>query len=92
LGAFIAGGISGSSSWLFTYPIDYVKTVVQSQQIENIRYKSAIDCAMKVYQKYGVKTFFTGLGVTMLRSFPVNGMGFFAFEGMIRLTGRKKDI
>lgn len=28
----------------------------------------------------------------MLRSFPVNGMGFFAFEGMIRLTGRKTAL
>jgi hypothetical protein len=33
LGAFLAGGISGSASWLFSYPIDYIKTVIQSQQI-----------------------------------------------------------
>jgi solute carrier family 25 carnitine/acylcarnitine transporter 20/29 len=79
LGAFIAGGISGSSSWLLSYPIDYVKTVIQSQQIENIKYKSAIDCVIKKYKEEGVKTFFKGLGVTLLRSFPVNGLGFFAF-------------
>lgn len=79
MGAFIAGGISGSSSWLLSYPIDYVKTVIQSQQIENIKYKSGIDCAIKKYKEEGVKTFFKGLGVTLLRSFPVNGLGFFAF-------------
>jgi hypothetical protein len=36
LGAFLAGGISGSASWLFSYPIDYIK--------------SAIDCAVKKYK------------------------------------------
>lgn len=28
--AFFAGGIAGGSSWLFTYPIDYIKTLIQS--------------------------------------------------------------
>jgi hypothetical protein len=51
LGAFLAGGISGSASWLVSYPIDYVKTVIQSQQIENIQYKSAIYCAIKKYKE-----------------------------------------
>lgn len=89
MGAFLAGGFSGSCSWLFSYPIDYIKTVIQSQQIENIQYKSAIDCAKKKYKEEGIRTFFKGLGVTMMRSFPVNGVGFFAFEGMMRMTGRK---
>jgi len=29
--AFFAGGLAGCNSWLFTYPIDYVKTLMQSQ-------------------------------------------------------------
>lgn len=28
----------------------------------------------------------------MLRSFPVNGVGFFVFETMMRLTGRKASF
>lgn len=28
----------------------------------------------------------------MMRSFPVNGMGFIAFEGMMRITGRKSEL
>lgn len=28
--SFFVGGFSGMLSWLFSYPIDYVKTVVQS--------------------------------------------------------------
>lgn len=50
MGAFVAGGISGCSSWLFTYPIDYVKTVVQSQSLSNLKYKSATQCAIARYR------------------------------------------
>jgi hypothetical protein len=32
--SFILGGISGASSWLFTYPIDYIKTLIQSQDVQ----------------------------------------------------------
>lgn len=31
--SFLAGGMAGSLSWLFSYPIDYVKTVIQSQHL-----------------------------------------------------------
>ena len=50
MAAFLAGGVSGMTSWLFTYPIDYVKTVVQSDDHDNRKYSSAIDCARKKYR------------------------------------------
>ena len=87
--AFFAGGIAGMSSWVFTYPIDYVKTLVQSDHHDNRKFKSAIDCARMRYRADGLRCFFTGLGVTMLRSFPVNGIGFLTFEWMMRITGRR---
>lgn len=49
LGAFFVGGISGMSSWIFSYPVDYIKTVVQSDNLENKKYRSAVDCARKKY-------------------------------------------
>jgi len=44
--AFFMGGIAGAASWIFSYPIDYVKTLIQSQKINQKEYKSAIDCAV----------------------------------------------
>lgn len=90
MAAFFVGGFSGSISWLFTYPIDYVKTLIQSDDINQRKFVSAIDCVKKQYKAEGIRTFFKGLGITMLRSFPVNGAGFLTFESMMRLTGRKK--
>ena len=51
-----------------------------------------MDCARQKYLEEGFKTFFKGLGVAMLRSFPVNGVGFFVFEWMMKVTGRKRSF
>lgn len=77
--AFLAGGLAGVNSWIFTYPIDYVKTLTQSQNLDMLTYKNAWDCAKKQYNHEGYRTFFKGLGITILRSFPVNGTAFLSF-------------
>ena len=89
--AFLAGGIAGSNSWLWTYPVDYVKTVMQSQELGNLRYRNMWECAQHQYQNEGYKAFFKGLGITMLRSFPVNAVAFFSFEYLMRVMGWKKE-
>lgn len=66
-------------SWLFTYPLDYIKTLIQSDDPGNRKYPTAIKTAMIKYEEEGVRTFFKGLGITMLRAFPVNGVGFLTF-------------
>jgi hypothetical protein len=35
----IAGGIGGTTYWAFNYPLDYVKTLMQSDSFENPKYK-----------------------------------------------------
>jgi hypothetical protein len=71
-------------SWLTTYPLDYVKTLIQSDNLENRHYKSAIQCMKERYADEGVRTFYRGLLITMIRSFPVNGAGFLTFEYSLR--------
>lgn len=73
------GGIAGAASWVFSYPVDYVKTLVQSQSIHRKEFSSATHCALIKHKEEGYKTFYKGLGVTILRSFPVNGCGFLIF-------------
>jgi solute carrier family 25 carnitine/acylcarnitine transporter 20/29 len=64
--ALIPGGISGVLSWAFTYPIDVVKTRVQS----SIPLKDAI--------KQG--NFKTGFGFCMLRAMVANAAAFTVYE------------
>lgn len=43
--AFLNGGLAGTMSWLTTYPLDYVKTLIQSDNLDARKYRSAYDCA-----------------------------------------------
>jgi len=89
--SFFAGGIGGSASWLLSYPVDYVKTKMQSQNLSDLSYRNSIDCAKQMYRIEGIRTFFKGLGITLLRSFPVNGIAFFSYEYIMRKMGWKKE-
>ncbi len=86
--AFLNGGLAGTMSWLTTYPLDYVKTLIQSDNLDARKYKSAYDCAKQRYRQQGWKTFYRGLGITLLRSFPVNGAGFVAFQYSLKSFNR----
>lgn len=64
----ISGGIAGSLSWLLTYPIDVIKTRIQGGIDKNI------------FRAYNRGQLFKGLGVCLVRSFFVNGIGFYIYE------------
>ena len=38
--ALLSGGISGIFTWGFTYPIDYIKTLIQTDSLEAPRHRS----------------------------------------------------
>lgn len=66
--SFISGGISGVSSWLFTYNIDTIKTRIQ------INNKLTFD------QAYNKGNLYSGIKICLLRAFLVNGIGFAIYE------------
>jgi len=68
INTFISGSISGCFSWLITYPIDVVKTRLQSGLSKN--YIDAI--------KLG--NFSSGISICLLRSFIVNGVTFSMYD------------
>ena len=70
LNAFVSGGISGCTSWVFTYPIDTVKTRFQANPSNSGKY----------YLLQG--GLFKGIGFCLLRAFLVNGVSFTLYEMM----------
>ncbi len=79
LGSLLAGGLSGLSCWTVIYPIDYVKTLVQTDSLDKPRYKSSIQCAIEEYRTKPLKTFFRGVEIMLARAFFVNAFGFMCF-------------
>ena len=68
LNPFLSGGFAGIISWLVTYPIDVIKTRIQTK--ESIRYFDAI-------KKGGL---WQGLSICLIRSFLVNSVSFTMYD------------
>lgn len=85
----LAGGTAGLISWVVTYPIDFVKTKLQSQDLDHKKYRGMLNCFQRAYKKYGLIVFTRGLVTVCLRSIPVNAVGFLAEDEMGVLLNRK---
>lgn len=79
------GGLSGYALWLVIYPVDVVKSKLQTDSLTKPTYKSSLSVFKDVYAKNGVKGFYRGFVPTMLRAAPANGATFAAFELTMRL-------
>jgi len=81
LASFIGGGVAGSATWALVYPIDVVKSVIQTAPLNIPKEQlSPLYVTMKVLKERGLVAFYRGLGVTVLRAFPVNAATFFFYE------------
>ena len=74
----MAGGLAGTASWACLYPIDVLKSCVQSQSVECSQ--SSFQVARQYYQTHGARFFFNGLGATLVRAFPVSAVTFWVYE------------
>ena len=70
----LAGGLAGTASWVFTYPLDVVKSRLQADT--SGKYSSALDCFRKSINSEGYKCLFRGLNSTIIRAFPTNAATF----------------
>ena len=76
-----SGGMAGCMSWLMVYPIDVIKSNIQSSSANTSSNRTGlIETAKTLQRKYGWKIFTRGLGVTLLRAFPVNASTFYFYE------------
>lgn len=77
-GLMTVGGIAGMIGWFVTYPQDIVKTNIQLKR--DMKPTSFWTTAIGMVQKNGIRSLFRGLTPCLLRAFPVNGVGFMAYE------------
>jgi solute carrier family 25 carnitine/acylcarnitine transporter 20/29 len=70
--SFISGSLAGSTSWLINYPMDVIKTRIQSAECNTIKeafYKGKL---------------WKGVGICTLRGAITNGFGFVAYESFTK--------
>lgn len=75
------GAAAGYSMWLTVYPIDVVKSRLQTDGFGAKQvYKNSIDCFRQTLAKDGIKAFFRGFSPVLVRAAPANAATFLAYE------------
>ncbi|KAJ3103824.1 Mitochondrial carrier protein ymc2 [Phlyctochytrium planicorne] len=84
------GGLSGYTLWIMIYPIDVIKSRLQTDSFNPAeqKYKGSIDCARKIIATEGVRGLYRGFLACMLRAGPVNAVTFMAYEATMSLIAR----
>ncbi|KAK3168170.1 hypothetical protein OEA41_004616 [Lepraria neglecta] len=67
------GGLAGEALWLSSYPLDVIKSKMQSDGFgPNMKYKGMRDCFAQTWRSEGLRGFWKGIGPTLLRAMPVS--------------------
>lgn len=100
----LCGGVAGVVTWVSIFPLDVIKTRVQTQAFGGevvpllgssptaggLRPKrlGAVAVAREAYREGGVRVFFRGLGVCSVRAFMVNAVQWAAYEWIMAELGQ----
>eukprot|EP00466_Bigelowiella_natans_P016204 jgi/Bigna1/54313/estExt_Genewise1Plus.C_310122 len=76
-----AGGMAGVCTWLFTYPFDVVKSVIQTLPDNAPRQEMSMIYQFSTnYKLHGTKFFTQGLSACLIRAIPANAATFLLYE------------
>mmetsp|Transcript_2208 Transcript_2208/g.2945 ORF Transcript_2208/g.2945 Transcript_2208/m.2945 type:complete len:289 (+) Transcript_2208:96-962(+) len=86
---FVAGGAAGFGFWGIWYPLETMKTRIQSDNPDpKLRnYKGILDCFGKTYAENGLKSFYKGYLPSIARAVPVNAAIFTGFTAAKKALG-----
>jgi len=79
----IAGGLSGATAWFVSFPLDVIKSMVQSESARDNISKDELtikQVALKKYREQGMKGFYFGVKPSIIRAFIVSSIRFSSYE------------
>ncbi|KAJ1673378.1 Mitochondrial carrier protein ymc2 [Spiromyces aspiralis] len=83
------GAMAGVGIWVTTYPVDIVKSKIQTDGFAGSaqKYRGTLDCVRKIMATEGIPGFFRGIAPCLLRAAPANAATFVGFEMAMRALG-----
>lgn len=93
---FMAGGICGILCWIVVFPIDLVKSVMQKDiMAPKPTYDTIRECVTDINNRQGIKGFYRGMAVTLMRAFPIHSLNFLVYEQVLQFarktSGHQED-
>lgn len=67
------------------YPIDFAKTLIQTDSETNPRYRGLLDCMRKTVKAEGVGGLYKGIGPCLARAVPANAVTFLVYQWTLQL-------
>lgn len=82
------GGCGGVMAGIITYPNDTVRRMLQLQGSKGTTevYNGYFDCAKQIYSRYGIRRFYNGAMVNIIRMAPNTAIQFGSYEVLKQLT------
>ncbi len=77
ISSFIFGGMSGTMAWIFIYPQDRIKTIIQSNSTNN---SSIINIIKSTYNNGGFRQFYNGFSFAVARAILLHSGTFCTME------------
>ena len=75
-----AGGLAGIAYWALVFPLDTLKTRIQTDSPHKPAYSGMLDCARKVVRAEGLAGLFKGWQPCFARAVPANAALFLCYE------------
>ncbi|ARF08773.1 mitochondrial carrier protein [Catovirus CTV1] len=77
IASFSFGGLAGLISWIFIYPQDRIKTILQSEISNKL---SFLQLTTEIYKKQGFMSFYNGFHYALMRAIPLHAGTFMTME------------
>lgn len=86
-----AAGIGGLLYWLAIFPVDVVKSAIQSDAITpaDRRFKGPLDAARALWAEGGLARFYRGFSPCLMRAVPANGVMLLTVDKVTTLLNRR---
>lgn len=81
----LSGGTAGILTWVCNYPIDVIKTQLQS----STNHSSIAGAAKHIYKTEGLRGFYRGVIPCVARAFPVNATVFGVYEFVAEILNER---
>eukprot|EP01084_Bolivina_argentea_P079928 144864_1 len=81
----VGGILGGWGAWLVGYPLDYIKTHIQSHPIDNANVPTIRQVMAQTIQRFGYTGFYRGLLPCMIRSIPLNICTMWIYETVLHM-------